>query len=435
MSYTKTGYPVEAASKIGHMRLVTHPLIQKIIENFESHTIFGGSPLPVKTGTIDLSLPSGIRNVITVDGGQSVVPNPIRREKAIAFLQVCACILKMDDLRRMRNNPMMDPRDIAQMLRDNIWYNPAVLPLSGVHVPGQSVRKTIRDTVDAVIVETGLYETLRFLVSREWDAGYSMPSDDSPRFECWECEALILLPKSKLSFPCPGCGAPHRLSDYLGIGAKTPEDWSREEAATAMRDVLETLTLFHFIRVYMNRPEILNTVLFIKDGPLLLRAGLSRLIEPIRALISELKNRGILLHLVGIEKNGDLCSHADEFSAIVSAPGDHFVPTVKYLVEEVSGQVMSTGYRNRVSYGAKALVRIGAHHVLVLNVPTGEFLTEPKPQDLIAFEPVVRTLSELVSYQYKNALVPLILANSAASIAQKPSGGILLEFANQLLKA
>ena len=66
-------------------------------------------------------------------------------------------------------------------------------------------------------------------------------------------------------------------------------------------------------------------------------------------------------------------------------------------------------------------------------MPTGEFLTEPQPEDLIGFEDSIRTLSELVSYRYPNALIPLVLANSAASIARKPSGDILSAFADQLM--
>lgn len=103
------------------------------------------------------------------------------------------------------------------------------------------------------------------------------------------------------------------------------------------------------------------------------------------------------------------------------------------LIEEVAGQTFPQNYRNRVSYGAKILVRLGPQHMLVLNVPTGNFLTDPKRSDLPNLDEIVRILSGLVSYRYPHALIPLVLANSAASISQRPSGPILKQFLDSIL--
>jgi hypothetical protein len=180
----------------------------------------------------------------------------------------------------------------------------------------------------------------------------------------------------------------------------------------------------------MDKPDIFERILFIKDGPLLLRAALS---EPIRALIEHMKKNDLKLHLVGIEKNGDLVAHLDEFQHQLPDLGDSFIPSVRYLIEEVAGQSFPANYRNRVAYGAKALARIGPQHLLALNIPTGDFLLDPKPGDLVEYERVVRALGGLISYRYPNALVPLVLANAAASISQRPSGPILQQFLDQLL--
>jgi hypothetical protein len=122
-------------------------------------------------------------------------------------------------------------------------------------------------------------------------------------------------------------------------------------------------------------------------------------------------------------------------NSMLPETGDYFLPSVQYFMEDIAGSVMTLQYRNRVAYGAKVVVRLGPSHTLVLNVPTGGFLTDPTPHDLIGFETAVRTLSELVSYRYPNALIPLVLANSAASIARRPSGDILNAFAQHLTGA
>jgi hypothetical protein len=196
---------------------------------------------------------------------------------------------------------------------------------------------------------------------------------------------------------------------------------------------METLKLFHLVRNYLNKPDALVRILFIKDGPLLLRAALSCLIEPIRALIEHIKSSGLVLNLVGVEKTGDLVAHIEEFQHQLPKAGDCFIPSVRYLVEEVAGKPFEIHYRNRVSYGAKVLARVGPQHLLALNIPTGEFELEPDQSKLIGYHTILRALSQLVSHRYPNALLPLTLANDAASISQRPSGPILQQFVDELL--
>lgn len=436
MAYAKDGFPIEQASKIGHLKLINNDLVRRVVEDFEDPAPSVGGPGVTSSGTVDLQEECAIERIITVDGGQAVVPNPARRQKTLAFLQVAACMLRMSDLRYMREHPLMDPRELRRMIDDSVWYNPAAIPLSGVHHPGLTVQQSIRRIVDRTLKETGLYETLKFLVYREWEPEWTIPEEERPTMNCLGCARRDMrLPRHQLSFECERCGHRHNLSDYLAIGTQGPEDWSREEAASALRDSLETLTLFHFVRKYYRENEVMHETLFVKDGPLLLRAALSRLVEPIRDFVSHIRAEGHPLHLVGVEKTGDFVGFLDEYEGSLPKPGDFFLPSVRFLVEEISGSVMGVGYRNRVSYGAKAGVRLGPDHVLALNVPTGQFELEAQEMDLIGFENSVRALATLVSYRYPNAIIPLVLANSAASIARRPSGDILSAFADRIMES
>lgn len=434
MAYAKDGFPVEQASKIGHLKLINNDLISRIVEDFESPEPSAHGPEISVSGTVDLSVDSPITRIITVDGGQAVVPNPARREKTLAFVQVAACLLRMDDLRYMREHPLMDPRDLKKMI-DCDWYNAAPLPLSGIHLSGLSLKESIRRIVDRTLRATGLQETLKFLVYREWESEWTIAEEERLRMNCLGCgHKDMRLPRHQLSFSCSRCGYEHTLSDYLSIGAEDPEDWSREETASALRDALETLTLFHFLRKYFREDTVMEETLFVKDGPLLLRAALSRLVMPIRDFITHIRNEDHPLHFVGIEKTGDFANFLDEYREEIPETGDYFLPSVEFLVEEISGSNMSPGYRNRVSYGAKTGARLGQGHLVAMNVPTGQFLLDPQGEDLIGFEGSVRILSELVSHRYPNALIPLVMANSAASIARRPSGDILSTFTDQLME-
>jgi ribosomal protein L37E len=437
MGYGSGRLPVERASKVGHVRLVEHEHVARLVRQFERIDTAEDKPVGGRTGRVDLAVPSNIRFVVTVDGGQAVIPNEIRRDKRIAFVSVCAMLIRREDITHLRENPVIDPRELSRMFDSSLWYHGAVLPLAGIRLPGETVKETIRASVDAALEYTRLYDVLNFLVSRLWDPGYDMNPATNPRaphMDCRQCGGVVWLPRDKFNFSCPVCGFAHRLSDYLGIGEEAPETWAREEAAMSLRNALETLTLFHFLVHYWRaKPEALNEILFLKDGPLLLRAQLSRLVEPIRAFISYLRDEGHHFYLAGVEKNGELVDHLEDLKKHLPEPGDFFLPSVRYLLEEIAGvEYDPARYRNRVQYGAKIAVRLGPDHVIPMDVPTGEFLTDPRPDDLIGFAEAASVLAEMTSYSHDNALIPLKLVNDYSSISERPSGDILKAFAGNL---
>ena len=439
MAYAADGYPIEQASKIGHLKMIDNELVRTVIEDFENIHPSLARPKATKTGSVDLSGESSIRQVITVDGGQAVVQNSVRREKTTAFIQVAAVSLGMDDLRYMREHPLMDPRDAKKMMEGSVRHISALIPLVGVHHPRFSVQQTIRNIVELTLSETTLYgtklyDTLAFLVYRGWEEEWTMPPEERPHMRCIGCGEDVYLPRHHHHFGCPWCGEQHMLSDYLSIGTHGSDDWSREDTVNALRDALETLTLLHFVRVHRHEDKLLRGTLFVKDGPLLLRAALSRLVVPIRDFIAHLRKEGRLLHLIGVEKTGDFAGFLEEYKYMLPEPGDYFLPSWRFIKEEITGSVMTPQYRNRASYGAKVGARVGPDHLLALNVPTGEFLTEPTPKDLMGFEATIRSVSKLVSYMYPNALIPLVLAHSAASISRKPSSDILSAFVDQSMR-
>jgi hypothetical protein len=397
----------------------------------------GGLAIGERTGRLDLETPSALDYILTVDGGQALIPNELRRDKRMAFIKVGAMALRRADLEALRVHPVIDPRDLAAMFEGMTWFASAALPLAGIALPGDTVKGTIRKTVDAVLEYTQLYEILRYLVSREWDPAYEMDparNPDAPHMACRECGEVVYLPKGHINFTCPVCRAAHRLADYLGIGEDSPEEWSREEAAMALRNSLETLTLFHFmVRTWHRTPALLGKVLFLKDGPLLLRAQLSRLVEPIRAVVAQIHHQGHPLHMVGIEKNGELVEHIQEIRQHLPDVGDYFLPSVRYLHEEIGGRVFNARtFRDRVRYGAKLVIRIGPNHVIPMDVPTIGAVLEPQIDDLLGVVDSARLLASVRSCAHDNALIPIKLINSFSSISERPSGDILRAFAGNL---
>jgi hypothetical protein len=194
------------------------------------------------------------------------------------------------------------------------------------------------------------------------------------------------------------------------------------------------LALFSTIAKARNKPAVVDRTLFLLDGPLLLRAGLSRLVEPIRDFLQYHILQGIKIFLAGIEKGGEIRAYADEIGEALEKPGDFLILGSPFIVEYIAGRRFNLKtYRNRVNYGAKVIVRLGPHHVIALNIPTGQFVLEPTPANLIGLEQIIRFLSKVTSYRYDNALIPIVLINEDASISNAPSNGILAEFVDKII--
>jgi ribosomal protein S27AE len=431
MSYTSSShFPVERASKIGHIKIIQEPHIQRWINAFEKVDTDSETTLGELSGKLDLSQVGMLENIVAIDGSHVAVPNAIYSHKRIAFITASAIVLGRSEVTAMKTNPILDPRDMAKQLQRSTKSMAAVLPLSGVSLPGETVVDSIRRTIDETLHVEGLYDTSQFLVSREWLTEYTVEE----HMQCVKCGEEFFLTRFARRFRCPRCYHYNTLSDYVGIVQSPPEDWAKEEGAISLRTIMETLLLMSFLKLYAHRPIILKRTLFVKDGPLLLRAQLSRLIEPIRAFLKYLKDIGRDIHIVGVEKTGDLVEHIPQIKNSLKEPGDYFLPTVQYLQERIHGvPYVEAVYRNRVQYGSKVIVRLSPNHIVVFNIPTGEFLTAPKEFDLYGFQQSMALLSEMVSYSYENALIPLVLANSAASISMKPSSDILETFAKRLL--
>ena len=436
MAYGTGKYPTEAASKVAHMKLLQNPTITALITQFDATDPGTDPAVGERTGTIDLAERHGITHVVTVDGGEVIVPNPVRREKAVGFVNVCTTMFSMATFDRLRDEPWMDPREYARILTDSQTLQPAVLPLAGVSLPNQTVRQSIRTLIDQTLEMSGLYPVLNFLVSRMWDDNYQMPGPGSPFMLCRSCRSQFSVPRNQRLFACPNCRHSHTLSDYLGIAEDGSDDWGRSDAVSQLRDVLETLSLFAVVRGLFDEPQILSRVLFVKDGPLLLRANLYRLADAIRELLTYVRDSDRIVNIVGIEKHGEMVDFIPFVRRHLPNPGDYFLPSVPFIVSEIKGGEFPADprqYRNRVSYGAKLIARIGADHVVALTIPTGPFVLEPTSQDLLGMEGIVRALARLVSYRYENALMPIVATNAAASLSFNPSGRILEHFVDEML--
>lgn len=440
MAYTGSGnLPFEAASKLGHLSVVNDPFIKQMLESFEKGPItkFDGDE---QVCTLDLSEVKPLDFVITVDGSLSTIPNSLAPHKMLSYIKIAALNISLAELDEVQA-PIVNPEAVSKILSDHAHTESTVLPLSNVHVAGMDMYQSIRHAVEATfqkILDGGAYDTLRFLVSQEWDKdaeAWKSGSPNRPYFFCPSCGEKVVFPRSTLRFNCNSCQEELTLADYLGLLMDVNESSNDSAVAMNLMGVLEHLTLFNFLRQIVGHGKrSISRVLLLKDGPLMLRGQYSRLIDPIREYLHYLKKRGIECFIAGVEKDGAFAEHIEELKHWYKAPKTAFLPSNKYILERIkhSGSE-NTAYGERVLYGSKLYYRVDDRNVLVLNIPNykNSFDTyDPNPQlsDLIGYERIIATLERLVSRQYQHAVLPIVAANRIASMSFYPSNNILERF-------
>jgi hypothetical protein len=217
----------------------------------------------------------------------------------------------------------------------------------------------------------------------------------------------------------------------LGFHLEMAPDSAPDSIAMAYMNIHEVLLMFTGIRHYWeNKRDVLKKCLFVKDGPLSIRAQYSKLVAPIRRFLAFARGQGYPIHIIGQEKSGRFFEHLELIGR--NAPeGSIFIPGDQYIKEEIQHRP-NTGapYGKDTNYGAKVFVKINNYHQMVLNIPTGEFIENPKLDNLIGAKNIFATLPSILSNRFEGALLPIELANAIASLSTYPSAQILKIFAD-----
>ncbi|MEM7517717.1 MAG: hypothetical protein AAF368_12455, partial [Planctomycetota bacterium] len=232
------------------MKMIESPVIQGLVQSLT----MDAAPTPPRDAVpsicVDLEGEIEIREVVTVDGGLQTVPNPVRRDKAMSFVNTGVSFLKFEHLRMIEDDPFIDPRDLGGMLR-RCMTSPAVFPLRGVRMANRSMKDTLRETINACFLtsQTGLYEVLEFMLFKDWIPVGGRTSSRDMICLGNECQARVPLPDPNAAhrqrFNCPSCGHEHYLSDYLGVlSGDATDELPSEGVAHQMMAIIETLSLF-----------------------------------------------------------------------------------------------------------------------------------------------------------------------------------------------
>ena len=427
----------EHASKLGHLEVLKSPLVQTLVQSFEqtvassSTAAIAWQPFPNLRQPLDL--------IFAVDGSLQVIEDDSPPHKALAFVKTA--LMRLDQVALAKiDKQTPHPYALRDLMSDSAMYHATVFPLRHVLIPGFSVYNAVRQTIYESLKDVSLngepMETLKWIAYEKW----SGDKKDLPGFQCPHCEYdKTTLPYDAEQGKCPNCQELIYISDMLGFHLEMVEEAARNSVASAYMNIHETLLLFTGIRHFWeSNRDILKRCLFIKDGPLQIRAQYSKLVAPIRRFLKHALKEGVQICLLGQEKTGAFVEHLDSIGRNETT-NQIFIPDHTYICEQIQQRpAKGAPYGKDTNYGAKVFVTMNKRYRLVLNIPIskpmGSFILNPQVGDLIGVERILATIPSLLSSRFENGLMPIELANSIASLSTYPSAHVLKIFTEKMIK-
>lgn len=422
--------PGERASKLGHLDVINSDLVNKLVDQFEKPDLDETSQNLLWSPFDKSSKP--LRLVFAVDGSVQTIKSEIRPHREVIFIKTALLRLDQFGMKKIDQN-YPHPLALRDLLADSALYHSTVLPLKGISIQGMNnydaIRKIIFDSLQDQSLGGEPYKTLKWLLYEKW----TDKEINSPEFDCPHCSKRIHgLPYDSDKSNCPECGGEVLLSDVLGFHLSMNEDTAPDAIGKEYMLIHETLLLFTGIRHFWDQKKfnMLNDCLFIKDGPLSLRAQYSKLVIPIRKFFQHALKQKVPIYLMGQEKTGAFADHLDIISKDTPV-GSYFILSNDYIRREVQhASDRSEPYGCKTNYGNKLFVKTGPHHRLVLSIPTGEYKDSKSLLDFHGAERTLGTLHTILSNKHESALLPIELANGIASLSTYPSAKILKIFAD-----
>ncbi len=417
----------ERASRLAHLDVVASPLVKKLIASFTE--VSDSAVLPAISWLDAYRADPPLDLVFGIDGSLQVIRKEAPPHKTIAFVKTA--LLRLDRVALAgidKDSP--HPLAVRDLLADSAVHHATAFPLRNVAIPGMSVYDTVRQTIFESVADETLdrepMETLKWIAFEKWDGN----EKSLPPFQCPNCESpAATLPFDAEQGGCPSCGGLIYLTDMLGFHLEMAQESAPDAVATAYMSIHETLLLFTGVRyLWEQKRQYVTHALFIKDGPLSLRAQYSKLVNPIRRFLAFAKAQGQDIHMIGQEKSGAFFDHLELIAP--SAPaGSVFVPSDAYIRQQIQHRPLTGApYGRDTNYGAKVFVKF-ERSSMVLNIPTGPYNPNPDLADLIGVNQILATLPTLLSSRYEGGLLPVELAHNIASLSTYPSAKVLALFA------
>lgn len=428
---------METASKSSHGHVINDKEVQSYLKDCN---------LPKSKDEIELSddlqydfvrvSDNPIRSVVAIDGGYTTAPVRQRFPSAtVGFFQFGALFFGIDDLERIEEQPFIDPDDMAKLKQ--IQRLKLTIPVRGITFKEEptlthSIRRTLYDFFRKDLDEGGsLMDTLEWLVFQKYDSSSTVSKwtlASSPH------EGVSSIPleidRMRSDYTWKTTHGPIFLTDVFRLHEAIDDELGAGGILGYLTTAIEQIIMAHIIRLILSqRPSLLESILFIKDGPLAFFGQTANMHKPMRALVKYVfANHD--LHLAGLEKSGEFVEHADEIAPELDE-GTVLIPDNRYIYQYIiPGRANpNQPYGRTTNYGNKLIFKTESGEVHVVSIPTSSIISDPSKADLRNLDTILTNIAKLKCDMYDSALMPVALANKLVSLANHPSSKILQRFA------
>jgi len=436
-------YPSERASRLGHVPTVNSQAVQDAFSRWDVAQAAPADQTYVTSlcRSIDeLDNPSvadAVRFAITVDGSDTEV-EATREHPTIkvGYVRVAASFIDFDKLGLAADGGNFVNPYLFLASHKHSTFDRA-LPGSGLVIPGSTGVDTWRQELDGFLQETRfdpesdqtLADMLLIL-----HGSPAIPASTAPLRRCPSCGAHgVQLSSGQIDIPktgaiCPVCGARLYLGDVLRTEEEYVPEGSNRSALTRLMLVAERLTSIGYMQLLLQNRyyDLLKKILFITDGPLALHGTVAPLKTRFQDYLGKFAKSCASAAcpaaplVVGVEKSGAFVEHAQLIAHLIH-PRHAMLLTTEYI-NRMTGRPLNNPYGSDEFYGRRFIYRTSSGGILVLTVP-------PKP-DVLPYDnpngecwasyptlrPICEVLDRVQTRLYENAVIPVALAHSDASL-------------------
>lgn len=453
-------YSSERASRLGHVPVVND---QAVHDAFSRWEVAQATPADENRVTSlcravdeldNADIAAAVRFAITVDGSDAEVEATREHPTVkVGYLRVAASFIDFEKLHAAGAGDFVNPH-LLRAAHQHAAFDRA-LPGSGLVIPGSTGVDTWRQELDRFLHETKFdpasEQTLADMLLA-LHGSPSAPATSVPLRRCPSCGAKdaqlsggqIDVPKEGTT--CPECGEPVYLGDVLRTEEEYMPEGSNRSALTRLMLVAERLTSLGYMQLLfedVHNYEVLERTLFITDGPL----GLHGTVAPLKRRFQDYlgafsmqciaNDRPAAPLVVGVEKSGAFVEHANLIAHLIE-PGQVMFLTTDYI-NRVTGRPLNNPYGSDEFYGRRFIYRTKNGRTLVVTVPPKPGVTPYGDPDgeLWSSYPTLRPICEVLDHVqtrlYENAVIPVALAHSAASLPLGVGQSVLRALVQQSL--
>lgn len=436
-------YPNERASRLGHVPVVNNQAVQDAFARWrvaqaapedESRITSLCTPL---TDLAHSQRSNDIRFAITVDGSDTEVEATREHPTVkIGYVRVAASFVDLERLAAAGAGEFVDPIALRRSHQHAAFDG--ALPGSGLVRPGESGVDTWRQELDQTLSSTQFDADSAQTLSDMLLALHGNPSSPATHVavrRCPTCRAKdddfhqgsIRVPVAGTS--CPVCGAKVLLADVLRTHEEYASEGSNQSALTRFMLVAERLTMLGYMQLFYDNPAGVDTfrqTIFMTDGPLALHGVVAPLKRRFQDYFAELathcESNGLSAAplVVGVEKTGRFVEHAELIRELI--PVGHVMNLNTDYINRMTGRPAGNQYGTDEFYGRRFIYRTQSGDPIVITLPPVPGVSPYEGDDADdmsnypALRPICEVLDRVRTRLYPNAVIPVALAHSAASL-------------------